>query len=170
MTIIQKPAAPKNWREGRPCPIAGIVIHVMDGTEAGTDAWFDDPEAHVSAHYGVSRAGEIHQYVQEKDEAFHAGVVDRPTWPMLTEMAPFNPNGWTIGVEHEGTATEEWTDEQYAASAELVADICARHLIPIDRAHIAGHHEIRFAKSCPGLGDVDRIVRMAQEVEGANPL
>lgn len=164
MNIIQKPAAPENWKAGRPCPVVGIVIHVEAGTEAGTDAWFDDPEAHVSAHYGISRAGEIHQYVQEQDQAFHAGTVDRPTSALVAAMAPHGPNAWSIGIEHEGQATDEWTDEQYAASVGLVADICKRHAITIDRDHIIGHHEIRFGKSCPGMGDVDRIVAMANGV------
>src|SRR5690242_841723 len=101
-----------------------IVIHVMDGTERGTDAWFGDASSHVSAHYGVSKAGEVHQYVSEQDVAYHAGVVNSPSWPLL--KAGVSPNLYTIGIEHEGTADSEWTDEQYAASAQLISDAAKR--------------------------------------------
>ena len=30
-----------------------IVIHIMEGTLTGTDAWFKSEESGVSAHYGV---------------------------------------------------------------------------------------------------------------------
>ena len=50
-----------------------IVIHIMEGTLKGTDAWFKNEESGVSAHYGIGKQGEIHQYVGKSDTAWHAG-------------------------------------------------------------------------------------------------
>jgi len=142
-----------NFRPGRPSgfqPIA-IVIHIMDGTLTGTDAWFNDARAQVSAHYGVGEAGEVHAYVKETDTAYHAGVVDRPSWSLLKPGV--NPNYYTVGIEHEGvsSAAYPWPDAQLQASLALVRDVAARWSIPLDQDHIVPHHEIRAGKTCPGV-------------------
>lgn len=134
-----------------------IVIHIMDGTLDGTDSWFNDPASRVSAHYGVGKNGEVHQYVKESDSAFHAGTIVQPTWPGLKVEGgkPVNPNLYTIGIEHEGRglSTNPWPQDQRAASLALVADIARRWNIPIDDQHIIGHHMIRASKpDCPGRG------------------
>jgi len=164
-----KGAANGNFRAGRAGhSVTGIVIHVMDGTLPGTDTWFNTVGANVSAHYGVGKDGAVHQYVEEKDEAFHAGTVREPAWPLICAggaCEDVNPNLFTIGIEHEGLATDEWPDAQYWVSAALVADICARNNIPIDAYHIVPHRAIRADKTCPGKGDVGRIIAMAFEIQ-----
>jgi N-acetylmuramoyl-L-alanine amidase len=138
-----------------------IVVHIMDGTLTGTDAWFGSPESGVSAHFGVGRKGEVHQYVGEADAAFHAGNVIGPTWALLKHGV--NPNDYTIGIEHEGKAATAWTERMYRSSAELIKDLCHRWNIPLDRDHIVGHREIRADKSCPGTAvDLDRLVELAR--------
>jgi len=137
-----------------------IVIHIMDGTLLGTDAWFNNPVAQVSAHYGVGKDGDIHQYVEEKDTAFHAGKVERPSWRLIKPRT--NPNFYTIGVEHEGRGNDAypWPDKQLAASLELVAEIAKRWKIPCDSDHVIPHHWIRETKPCPGTHfDHDDYVR-----------
>lgn len=158
-------ADPGNFRKGRVGNprIELIVIHVIEGTLAAADAWFNDPAAEVSAHYAIGLNREIHQYVKEEDTAFHAGRVNGAT-AALVRLYQANPNYYSIGIEHEGTATSEWPDTMYEDSARLVAEIAKRHGIPLDRTHIVGHREIYALKSCPGRGDVDRIVRLAREI------
>ena len=151
MNIIRKPCAPKNFMHGRPGGLrpAAIVIHISEGTLASADAWFNNDAALVSAHYIVGRSGELHQYVSEEDTAYHAGSPVDPTWRLLRPHV--NPNFYTIGIEHEGRAQDQWTDAQYATSAELV-----------DKSHGAGRSrsmpitsyctaEIRGNKTCPGF-------------------
>jgi hypothetical protein len=155
---IWKGAHPGNFAAGR----AGrrpeaIVIHIMDGSLDGTDSWFNDPASRVSAHYGVGKNGEVHQYVKEGDSAFHAGTIVRPTWPGLKVEGgkPVNPNLYTIGIEHEGLglSASAWPPAQRSASLSLVADIARRWSIPIDDRHVIGHHAIRASKpDCPGRG------------------
>src|SRR5262245_1762102 len=154
-------------RKGRPMPIeakwvgspnkqtgrAGykpesIVIHIMEGSLSGTDEWFLSPKSKVSAHYGVGRHGDIHQYVAEGDTAWHAGRVFNNTWKGKRDGV--SPNLNTIGIEHEGQADTEWTDEMYTASAKLLAEIANRWSIPLDRDHVVGHREIYGKKTCPG--------------------
>ena len=84
MNII--PVLSPNFTQGRRTyrPEA-IVIHVMDGTLKGTDGWFSSPLSQVSAHYGIGRNGEVHQYVEEIDTAWHAGRIHDPTWPLINK-------------------------------------------------------------------------------------
>lgn len=155
-SLFQSPRNP-NYK-----PVA-VVMHVMAGTLAGTDAWFNDPRAKVSAHYGIGKKGEIHQYVSENMKAWHAGVVSNPKVPLLKNAAGVwvNPNEWTIGIEHEGTGTAESPLALYISSARLLADICKRWSIPLDRQHVLLHRELYGVKPCPGVLDVDLILRLA---------
>jgi N-acetylmuramoyl-L-alanine amidase len=149
-----------------------IVIHIMDGTLAGTDAWFKNPRSSVSAHYGVGKHGEIHQYVAETDSAFHAGTVDHPSWTGIkrSQQNPggyINPNYYTIGIEHEGFATDQWPAAQIETSKALITEIAARWAIQLDEAHVIGHHQIRASKSCPG--SVIRISQLLGSPQPATP-
>lgn len=153
-----------NFAKGRQGyqPLA-IVIHIMQGTLADTDSWFNAVKSQVSAHYGVGKDGSVHQYVGEGDTAWHAGRVNAPTWPLLRPGV--NPNWYTIGIEHEGQSGVAWTDDMYAASASLVAAAANRWGIALDRQHIIGHHEIYSLKPfCPGDGvDLDHVIMLAQQ-------
>jgi N-acetylmuramoyl-L-alanine amidase len=160
MNIVRKPSPNfTHGRRGRK-PIA-IVIHIMEGTLTGTDAWFANRASRVSAYYGVGKKGEVHQYVDEHDTAADEGIVDRPSWRLLKHGV--NPNYYTLGIEHEGKAGDALTEPQMAASAELIAGIAKRWNIPLDRDHIIGHHEIRFGKPCPGPGvNIDALIERAK--------
>ena len=151
MNVIRKACSPRNFMPGRPGGLhpAAIVIHISEGTLASADAWFNDDSAVVSAHYIVGRSGEVHQYVSEEDTAYHAGSPVNPTWRLLRPHV--NPNFYTVGIEHEGSAQDQWTDAQYATSAGLVGEIARRWSIPIDADHIVMHREIRGNKTCPGF-------------------
>lgn len=138
-----------------------IVVHVMEGTLPGTDAWFQNAASQVSAHYGIGKNGDVHQYVGETDQAWHAGRVFKATWRGW--RAGIKPNKYTIGIEHEGTETSDWPDAMYEASADLIREIAQRWSIPIDRDHVIGHREIYSHKTCPGAkADLDRLVRLAR--------
>ena len=108
-----------------------IVIHVTQGSYAGTISWFQNPAAQASAHYVIrSSDGAITQMVREKDRAWHAGNSDY--------------NHHSVGIEHEGYVDNaSWfTDAMYRSSAALVRSIAARYGIPTDRSHIVGHSQV----------------------------
>jgi hypothetical protein len=108
-----------------------IIIHVTQGSYAGTISWFQNAAAGVSAHYVVrSSDGQITQMVREKNRAFHAG------------NSAYNHR--SVGIEHEGYVSDaSWfTDQMYRASAALTRDIADRYDIPKDRTHIIGHYQV----------------------------
>ncbi|MFK3980085.1 N-acetylmuramoyl-L-alanine amidase [Micromonospora sp. NPDC050397] len=112
-------------------PINYVIIHVAQGSYAGTVNWFQNAAAGVSAHYTFrSSDGAVTQSVRDKDVAWHAG-----NWTYNTQ---------SIGIEHEGYVNQaSWfTDAMYRASAALTRHLCDRYGIPKDRAHIIGHNQV----------------------------
>ncbi|MBM0274376.1 N-acetylmuramoyl-L-alanine amidase [Micromonospora tarensis] len=115
-------------------PVNRIVIHVTQGSYAGSISWFQNPAAQVSAHYTVrSSDGAVTQSVREKDIAWHAG-----NWTYNTQ---------SIGIEHEGFVDNPawFTDAMYRASAALTRSLATKYGIPRDRSHIIGHVEVSGA-------------------------
>ncbi|MEU2840806.1 N-acetylmuramoyl-L-alanine amidase [Streptomyces sp. NPDC007076] len=122
------PADAHNFAAGRSAKIDKVIVHVTQGSYAGSINWFQNPTAEVSAHYVVrSSDGQITQMVRDGDTAYHAR----------------SANSSTLGIEHEGFIDDpSWfTDPMYRASAALTAHLCDRYGIPKDRAHIIGHDE-----------------------------
>jgi N-acetylmuramoyl-L-alanine amidase len=139
-----------NFTVGRPLnqkPEA-IVIHIAVGSLKAVDAYFTSPASRVSAHYCVGKGGEVHHYVHETDTAFHVGVVDNPTWPLIKPGV--NPNYYTIGIEHEGLPDDIWPEIQIITSATLIGEIAERWNIQLNPLHIIMHRQIRSSKTCPG--------------------
>ncbi|MHA0041494.1 N-acetylmuramoyl-L-alanine amidase [Deinococcus sp. PEB2-63] len=162
-TIEQRPAHPGNFTKGRSVRPDRVLIHVADGTYAGTLSWFQNPQCNTSAHYTVATDGRVGQSVSESDTAWHAGQ-----WEM---------NERSIGIEHEGQPSRgPWTPSaaQLEASARLVADICRRYGIPADRVHVIGHNEVnpgRAARAnCPGpTWPWDAYLRRVNELLAPQP-
>jgi len=112
-----------------PRKVTLIVIHTAECSETAkaaenVAAYFAGAQApQASAHYTVD-CDSIVQSVLEADTAWHAGPV----------------NGYSIGIEHAGRAGQgahEWVDQysesMLVLSAELVAGICKRYSIPVQR-------------------------------------
>src|SRR5215467_12695592 len=97
-----------------------IVVHRTGGSLAEIDARFLKAGTFCSAHYAIGADGAVHQYVEESDTAFHAGVVANPEWTLKPGQ---NPNLYSIGIELAGTSGDSVADAQYAAAAELLAEI-----------------------------------------------
>lgn len=146
MKIIWKGAATGNFEIGRKFPIDRIVLHWIVGRLTAADVEFQKPSRQASAHYGVGNKV-VHQYVKEEDTAYHCGNL------------AFNRR--SIGIEHEGGPDIPITDETYATSAEILANLCKKYVIPLARTHIVGHREVS-ATQCPGVLDIDRIIREAE--------
>ena len=169
MNIIQK-KSPNFWAGRKGYRPEAVVIHIMDGTLIGTDSWFANTTSQVSAHYGIGKSGEVHQYVNEQDSAWHAGRVDAPVWKLIKPN--INPNLYTIGIEHEGKPEDVWTDAMKQASATLIREICERWQIPIDRNHVIGHFEIFSKKpNCPATNKsiLDEMVAIASQQTPKTP-
>ncbi|MFE3516489.1 peptidoglycan-binding protein [Streptomyces sp. NPDC059166] len=117
-----------NFATGRTATVDKVVIHVTQGSYAGTISWFQNATSKVSSHYVVrSSDGQITQMVRDKDTAYHAK----------------SANASSLGIEHEGFIDDpSWfTDTMYRSSAALTKYLCDRYGIPKDRSHIIGHSE-----------------------------
>ncbi|HEY0639063.1 MAG TPA: N-acetylmuramoyl-L-alanine amidase, partial [Pseudonocardiaceae bacterium] len=122
------PAHPANYSVGRSAVIDRVVVHVTQGSYAGTISWFQNPASGVSAHYVVRSAdGEVTQMVRDGDTGYHVR----------------NYNSRSLGIEHEGFVNNpSWfTDAMYRSSAALTRWLTERHGIPRTRTHIIGHNE-----------------------------
>ncbi len=122
-------------RRGR--KIIAIVNHITAGLMPGTLSWLRNPAAKASAHYLVTKAGDVYQLVKDEDTAWHAGIINRPSWSLYDGS---NPNYYTIGIEHEALAGESLTEPQYQATFELHCRLVKKHSISVDRNHIIGHY------------------------------
>ena len=97
-------------------------------------------------HLGNGWAGIGYHYVIRKDGTIERG---RPEWAIGSHA--YGENSHTIGIHLSGDFEDaEPTAEQLDRCGALVADICDRYGIPIDRDHIVGHGEL-MATSCPGV-------------------
>jgi N-acetyl-anhydromuramyl-L-alanine amidase AmpD len=122
--------------------IDGIVIHATEGHFVGSVRWLMQARSHGSAHFVVSRRGQIVQLVPVTDVAWHAG----DAWWNLH----------SIGIEHEGwTKRGGFTEAEYRASAELVAYLAHRWGIPLDRQHVIGHSEVPDPRWPGHFGGID---------------
>jgi N-acetylmuramoyl-L-alanine amidase len=155
MSITQKSTT--NYTAGRGGnTIKKIVVHHMVGTIEGADKTFQDTVRQTSAHYGVGRDGRIWQWVAESSTAWHAGN--------------FAVNQQSVGIEHEDLAHDDFTDTLYKTSAELIADICKRHNLPINASTIVPHRSI-VATQCPGTLDLAKLIQLAQSInQGGSPV
>lgn len=96
-------------------------------------------------HINNGWAGIGYHYVIRKDGTIERG---RPEWAIGSHA--YGENSHTIGIHLSGDFEQaEPTAEQLDRCGALVADICDRYGIPIDRDHVVGHGEL-MATSCPG--------------------
>ena len=86
----------------------------------------------VSAHLLILRSGEVIQFVNFKDRAWHAG---RSSYLGKAEC-----NDYSIGIELEGSDDLPFEDKQYSVLAHIIH--CLQMAYPKIKQHIAGHSDI----------------------------
>ncbi|MDB5796738.1 MAG: ampD [Paucimonas sp.] len=102
--------------------------------------WFDRLRGvRVSAHFLVTRDGDVLQFVSANDRAWHAGV--------STFGGRERCNDFSIGVELEGSDFQPFSAPQYAVLAALTTALQMRYPL----RHVAGHeHVAPGRKTDPG--------------------
>lgn len=140
------------------CAVSLIVLHNISlPPEDFSGNWIErfftnrlDPQAHpyfstiaglqVSAHFLVRRDGCVLQFVGCDRRAWHAG---QSTW-----QGQDNCNDYSVGIELEGSDSQPFAAEQYAALWPLLGKLQARYPI----SALAGHcHVAPGRKTDPGL-------------------
>jgi hypothetical protein len=147
-----------NYTPGGMGAIRGVVIHIMEGTLAGTDSWLRNPVAQVSAHFGTGKGGDLYQWVDTADRAW-AQVNGNPNW---------------ISVENEGMSGQTLTDAQLNRCADVLRWAHEVHGVPLQLADGPngaglGYHALGGAAwgghyDCPGspiIAQLGEIVKRA---------
>jgi hypothetical protein len=117
-----------------------IVIHHtgspdMDASAEQIHGW----------HIKNGWAGIGYHYVIRKNGTIERG---RPEWSIGSHA--YGENSHTIGIHLSGDFEQaEPTSQQIEKCAMLIADICDRYSLPIDRDTIVGHGEL-MSTDCPG--------------------
>lgn len=86
----------------------------------------------VSTHLLILRTGEVLQFVNFNDRAWHAG--------RSSYLAKKECNDYSIGIELEGSDDQPFEDVQYSLLAEVIATLQATY--PKILQHLAGHSDI----------------------------
>jgi N-acetyl-anhydromuramyl-L-alanine amidase AmpD len=156
------PAAPRT--------ISRIVIHITDGTTTnGAVSWFQsaDNKGKTSSHYVVGQDGEVVQMVRDANIAHHAHGANGDS--IGIEHVALSPNGAKALSKQTGKTYNALypTENEYRASAALVAWLCQTYNIPADRDHIIGHSEADTGTAhadCPNAAwDWDKYMRYVRD-------
>lgn len=145
-----------------------FVLHIQEGTESGTDAWFHNSASQVSAHFGNPKTGSMmDQWVDTADRAW--------------AEADYNSVG--VSVENEGQSGDSLTPTQLENCAQALAWAHTVHgtLLRVTNNPngdgVIGHGQLGVAggnhPDCPGapiLAQRQQIVDRAAAILGAPPV
>lgn len=95
--------------------VRGLVLHIQQGTEAGSEAWFKNPAAQASAHFLNPKKGGLRQLVDTKDRAW----------------AQASGNSHWVSIENEGFVPDKLTDSQVENAAEVLAWLHKTYDVPL---------------------------------------
>lgn len=155
--------AVRNYTEGGQEQVLGLVVHIMDGTLEGSQAWFDNTRSQASSHFGTGKDGELRQWVDTKDRAWAQGSGNRTY----------------LSIENEGRGGDSLTDKQIEEIAQVFAWVHKTYGVPLKLATKVGdkglaYHALGGAAwgghtSCPGskiVAQLPKIVLRAKEIAG----
>ena len=129
-----------------PQPKKGVVLHDMDGWQAGAYSRLMDANERASWQYSVYQDGIIEAHYDDQAVCWHCGNIIG--------------NRDYIGIEHEGRAPDELTKAQYQATLGLVRYLFREHGwgAPERRVNLWEHRELSQT-SCPsGRIPWDRLI------------
>lgn len=91
-----------------------------------------DPDSSVSAHYLIHKNGLVHQLVEEKMKAWHAGV---SFWRGRGGI-----NDYSIGIELDNAGMEKFPNQQMVSLIALCKEVVSRW--PIEQRNVLAHADI----------------------------
>lgn len=148
----------------------GLVVHIAEGTYAGTIAW-QQGNNNVSSHFIVGRAGECSQMV-DTDRRAWTQRDGNGSW-LSVECA-----GFTKASPHYRAGWERLTREQITRIAQLLAKAHQQYGVPLvvtsdPDGRGLGHHSMGGDawghRACPGapiIGQKSLIVAAAAAIVG----
>jgi hypothetical protein len=145
--------------------VRGLVLHIQEGTESGSEAWFKNPSAQASAHFLNPKSGGLRQLVDTKDRAW----------------AEAGGNSHWVSVENEGFVPDKLTDSQVENCAQLLAWLHKTYAVPLQstddpNGRGLGWHGMGGAAwgghtGCPGdniKAQRGAIIARAQQIVGSD--
>lgn len=145
--MIARPSPNHNARPAG-AVIDCLVLHDTEGEGAGALAWLTDPASGVSCHYLIDRDGTVSQLVPDARRAWHAGE--------SSLYGRGDVNSWSLGIELVDTDDHTpYPAPQWAALVALVATLCQRYAIPLNR--VIGHQHIAPGRKTDPGPDLDWV-------------
>lgn len=95
--------------------VRGLVLHIQEGNEQGSEAWFKNPAAEASSHFLNPKTGNLRQLIDTKDRAW----------------AEAGGNAHWVSVENEGFVPDALTASQVANVAALLAWLHTEYAVPL---------------------------------------
>lgn len=160
VNIVEKTFRFKNSLSERQCTNRFVIHHTGTGNidlDASAEQIHD---WHLSSYAGIG-----YHFVIRKDGTIERG---RPEWAVGSHA--YGANNDSIGIHLSGEYEIFFpTEKQIESTSMLLAELCEKYKVPIDRNHILGHFEIdpdgKRGTSCPGK---NLFVRLDEIVEKAN--
>ena len=150
-----------NETPGGMSQVLGVVVHIQQGSEAGTEACQHNPAAQVSSHFLSPKVGRGRQMVDTQDKAW-------------TEVAG---NSHWLSIENEGWSGQTLTPDQLEFNAQVLAKAHVVHGVPLQVTNDVnvpglGHHSMGGVAwgnhpDCPGdpiIAQKPAIVARAQQI------
>jgi hypothetical protein len=145
LTNIANKKPVRNFNAGQMVsPVQGLILHIQQGHESGTQTWFNDPKSQASAHFGNPKIGRLDQFVDSADKAWAEAAGNR----------------FWISVENEGFSGDSLTGSQVQNLAQLMAWLHVVEKVPLQLADSPtgsglGYHSMGGAAwgdhpNCPG--------------------
>lgn len=106
--------------------VRGLVLHIQQGTEAGSEAWFKNPASQASSHFLNPKTGNLRQLVDTKDRAW-AEADGNAHW-VSVENEGFVPDALTASQVENAAALLAWLHTEYAVPLESTDDVNGRGL------------------------------------------
>ena len=125
-----------------------VVIHYTAGDFDSSLGWMMNPASKVSAHYLISRTGDIYLLVPEDWKSWHAG---QSSWNGKSSV-----NDFSIGIELVGWRRGGFTDPQLNSLLWLSKDIMVRRP-NLNAAHFTGHSTISPGRKTDPEGAEDQF-------------
>lgn len=104
-----------NKTTGGMSTVVGVVLHIQEGNEQGTEAWQKNPSAQVSSHFLAPKTGRGRQMVDTADKAW-AEVAGNLHW---------------LSIECEGWTGQSLTQDQIEFCAQVLAKANRVYHVPL---------------------------------------
>lgn len=179
MQIIYTP----NRKIGYNTEKIGFVIHGTLGSYNGAVQWLRtipknrNPVSYSSAHYVVSKKGDITKLAEESDITWHAGIVRNPTYrarlhlprnsiiprPLPIDSAKYkNPNDYFIGIECEWFQGETLTEEQIVSVVSIIKASKIKNPVILSHSEITDY-KADFGRDEKEMWNIQEIIRRAKK-------